>query len=327
MLVRSIGLPGLIEGEAPPPNKTLNLLHLAELNKTPLLFLESLRNLQGYPPLQVQLSYYRYKYRKTLELITLISSLLDRSGVRYTIFKTLKPFPYTPADIDVLLSSGRDLTKASQILEKRGLKPLDRGLYGLTMLSVDHDINVDLTLEVAVSSLIYLDKSLLFEHASQVKVDGFEVQTLKPYADLVTTAAHCVYKEQMYTLSDYYTFSLLSQCYKEALELAKNTHTSFALETALRLTCDITINASGSDNTLTEKLDHSHRTVNLNSSIETSKCLDLPIKYPPHILLEGLLKKIREDPVSRNSLSKALRLSLQPKFINRLLKHITRKAY
>jgi len=57
-------------------------------------------------------------------LTTLASSLLEETGISYTVFKTLKPFPYTPADIDVLLWSKRDLTVAFQTLEKRGLKPL-----------------------------------------------------------------------------------------------------------------------------------------------------------------------------------------------------------
>lgn len=327
MLIKSIGLPGLVEGEAPPLKEALSLLQLAELNKTPLLYLESLRNLKRYPPFEAQLSRYRDKHRKTLDLTALVSSLLEELGIRYTIFKTLKPFLYTPADIDILLRSTRDLTKASQTLEKKGLKPLDRDLYGLTMFSVRHNLNVDLTTEVAASSFIYLDKNLLFKHASQVKVDGFKVQTLKPHADLVTVAAHCMYKEQMYTLSDYYTFALLSQHYQEALELAESTHTKFALEAALKLTYDITVNAFGSDNNLIERLNNSLQTADTNRIIQTGKRLDLPMKYPPSIVLRGLSKKLLEDPVSRKSLPTALKSTLQPKSINRLLEHIMRKGY
>ncbi|MFQ6081231.1 MAG: hypothetical protein ACE5OW_06155, partial [Candidatus Bathyarchaeia archaeon] len=210
---------------------------------------------------------------------------------------------------------------------KRGLKPLDRDLYGLTMLSLDHGVNVDLTTEVAASSFIYLDKTLLFKHTSQVKVDGFEVQTLKPYADLVTVAAHCMYKEQMYTAGDYYTFALSSQHCQEALKLAESAHTRFALETALKLTHDITVNAFGSDNNLIERLKNPLQAVNENRRIQTGERLDLPMKYPPHTLLRGLSKKLLEDPVSRNSLPTALKSALQPNFIHRLLEHIARKGY
>lgn len=326
-LVKSIGLPGLAEGEAPPLKEALSLLQLAELNKVPLLYLESLRKSRRHLSLEAPLSHCRDKHKKTLDLTALISSLLEELGIRYTIFKTLKPFPYTPADIDVLLWSSRDLAKASQILEKRGLKPLDKDLYGLTMFSVDHDINVDLTTEVAVSGLIYLDKNLLFNHVRQVEVEGFEVQTLEPHADLVTTAAHSMYKEQMFMLSDYYTFALSSQYYQEALDLAENAHAKFALEAALKLTYDITINAFGPDNNLIQRLENSIQIVNVNRMIQTRKCFDLPMKYPPSIVLRGLSKKLLEDPVSRNSLPTALKSTIQPKSINKLLNHIKRKGY
>jgi len=327
LLVKSIGLPELVEGEPQPLNKALSLLQLAKLNKIPLLFLESQRKFRNYPPLQAQLSHYRDKHKETLDLTALVSSLLEESGMHYTIFKTLKPFPYTPADIDVLLWSNRDLTEASQILKKKGLKLLDRDSFGLTMFSVDYDINVDLTTEVGASSFIYLDKSSLFEHSCQVKDNGYKVQTPQPYVDLVVVAAHCMYKEQMYTLSDYYTFALSSQYYQEALEFAKKTHAKFALETALKLTHDITINSFGSDNAVAKRLRNSLQGIGMSRMIRIDKNLDLPVKYPSRIVLRGLLEKIREDRNTRNSLPIALKSTLQPKSINRLLTHIKRKGY
>ena len=43
LLLKSIGLPGIIEGEDPSLYKASALLPLAELNKIPLLYLESIR--------------------------------------------------------------------------------------------------------------------------------------------------------------------------------------------------------------------------------------------------------------------------------------------
>jgi hypothetical protein len=321
LLIKSIGLPGLVEGQAPSHNKALSLLQLAELNKISLLFLESLRKLRRHPPIEAQLSRYRDKHRKTLELTALVSGLLEEASIRYTVFKTLKPFPPTPADIDILLWSRSDLIKASQILERRGLRPLDRDLYGLTMFSVSHGINVDLTTEVAASSFIYLDKSLLFKNLTGVRVDGFEVQTLQPHADLVAVAAHSLYKEQMYTASDYYTFALSPQHHREALKLAEKTHTKLALETALKLTHDITVNAFGSSNPLARRIE------SLFGSASTNKSLDLPVKHAPHLLMRGLLEKIMEDSNSRRSLPSAIRSAFNPRFFTELLGHITRKAY
>jgi len=47
----------------------------------------------------------------------------------------------------------------------------------------------------------------------------------------------------------------------------------------------------------------------------------------PSTVLRGLSKKLLEDPVSRNSLPTTLKSTIQPKNINRLLEHITRKGY
>jgi len=198
------------------------------------------------------------------------------------------------------------------------------------MFSVDHGVNVDLTTEVAVSSFIYLDKNLLFKHTSQAEVYGFKVQTLKPQAELVTVTAHCMYKEQMYTLSDYYTLALSLQHYQdyqEASELAESAHAKFAFEVALKLTYDITVNAFGSDKTLIEKFKNTLQKIAMSEVTRLGKSFDLPAKYPPSIVLRSLSKKLLEDPIARKSFPTTLKSSIQPQAINKLLKHITRNAY
>jgi len=196
------------------------------------------------------------------------------------------------------------------------------------MFGVSKGINIDLTTEVAASSFIYLDKSLLFEHVNQVKVDGFKVQTLQPRADLVTVAAHSLYKGQMYTASDYYTFALSSQHYQEALKLAESAHTKFALEIASKLTHDITINVFGPSNPLAEKIESLFRSAGtVNAAASTNRSLHLPMKYGPHLPMRGLLEKILGDPTSRGSLPSALKSAFNPKFFTKLSEHTTRKGY
>jgi len=327
LLARSIGLPGCVEGEPPPPNLALSLFELAVLNKIPLLFLESLRSLDDYPFLEAQLSRYRQSHERTLDLITLVSGLLQASGIRYTVFKTLKPFSYTPADIDVLLWSREDLTRTSQILEKEDLKTLNGDLYGLTMFSVGHSMNVDITTEVAASSFVYLSKKALIEHSTEAEIHNVKVKALHPSADLVAVAAHCLYKEQMYTLADYYTFALSLPHYERALQLAEKTRTKFALSIALKLAYDITLNAFGPDNYLMERLSSLLQTIDLSEVMRTGRSLELPVKYSSHWLLRGLLEKILEDPVSRDSLPEALQSAVQPGFFRKLMRHMKRKGY
>jgi hypothetical protein len=324
-LAKSIGLPGTIEGKAPLQGDSLKLFNLAKLNKIPLLYLESII-IKKSSPLETQLLYYRGRYERTLDLTAQVSGLFGESDIRYVLFKTLKPFPYTPSDIDVLFWSNQDLLNACFLLKKRGFTVLDTDLNGVTMYSFKHQLNVDLTTAVAVSGFTYLDKTMLFNNKAQVKINGVNVQTLAPSADLVTVAAHCMYKEQMYLLSDYYTCVLSSQFFQEALELAKCAHVKFALETALKITNDITVAAFGSNKAITKKLDQSLSSVDLGVVVSAGD-FDFPAKYPPQILLRGLTKKFLQDPALRRSLSPGLRSTLRSETILRLLSHFYRKGY
>lgn len=328
LLIKAIGLPGLVEGEPLRYNEALNLFWLAALNKIPLLYLESIKKQRNHSFLKAQLLKYRNKYSKTLNLTAQVSSLLEESGIHYTVFKTLKPFPYTPADIDMLLLSSGELGKVSNILKKSDFITLERDLYGVSMYSYKHDLIIDLTTEVAVSGFIYLDKSLLSKYIYQVNVDRIKVQALYPHAELVIVATHCMYKEQMYTLSDYYTFTLFSQYYQEALKLTESVHAKLALEVALKITYDITVNVFGSNNILVKKIESLFRGTGMFERVSsTKKNLELPMKYSPSLLMRGLLEKILEDSISRGSLPLALNSAFRTRFFTKLLNHILRKSY
>lgn len=323
-LIKSVGLPGIIEGKASLSSKRLNLFHLSKLNKIPLLYLES-QGAKGLSSLDLELSRYRKKYEETLNLTKKVSDVFEKSGIHYTLFKTLKPFPNTPSDIDVLLWSNNDLKKAYSVLKDNGFRALDKDQYGITMYNVEHSLNVDLTTEVAVSGFIYLDKILLFDNTTQVKINDFTVQTLSLSADLAMIAAHCMYKEQMYLLSDYYAIVLSSHYVKEALPFARNANVYFALEIALQITYDITIRAFGSNNAIAKELDSC-----LSSNFKLSNAKEsfgLPEKYPLHIMLRGLLEKFLEDQTSRSSLSAGFRATFRPRAIHRLFSHVSRKSY
>jgi len=325
-LVRAIGVPNIIEGTSVTTKKS-TLLSLAELNKIPLLFLENIEKEKMDEYLNTKLAHYKDKRSRTLEMMGEVANIFNNAEIPYALFKTLKPFSYTPADIDILLYSNKDLAKANNILNENGFKKSSSDSYGSTIFSARHHSNIDLTTKVAVSGFVYLDKEILFKHVGQALVNNFKVQTLNPYADLVVAAAHCMYKEQMYTLSDYYTFVLLSRYYQKAIELIKFTHSSIALDMALKLTYNITLNAFGPNNDLIQKLKIALKIAITKDPIQKARTYELPIKYPPKIIMKSLLKKLAEDPTSRNSLLTATKSSIQPRFAKRLLNHIERKSY
>jgi len=323
LLVQHIGIPGNYER---PSSQLRNedfqsFLQLAEQNKIPLLFLQTVTCNRNIQPI---LSHYEERYKNTLTLITYTADLLEKIKVPYALFKTLKPFPYTPSDIDVLLKSDESLPTVAETLKNRGCIPLEKDNYGLTMFSPKHKMNIDLTTQIAVSGLIYVNKKLLFDHLCKVEVNEVTVQTLKPEAELLVVAAHGVFKEQAYTLSDYYTFAMFTQYWKEATKLAENFYLEHAFDMTLKMTKQVTANSFGSTSAPMKKFVEAG-VVNV---LETrGEEYELPKKYDSTFLMMAFLKKIIEDPVSKQSLPCMARSVSNPAFYKRIVEHATRKTY
>jgi len=251
-------------------------------------------------------------------LITYAADLLDRTKVPYAIFKTLKPFPYVPSDIDILLRSDESLQTVTGTLKNHGCVPLKKDNYGLTMLSPKHKMNIDLTTQIAVSGLVYLNKQLLFDHLCEVQVNGVAVKKPEPEAELLVAAAHSVFKEQTYTLSDYYTFILSTQYWEEATKLAESLCLEYIFDTTLRMTKRVTDTSFGSMNTSMKRE---------GGEGTSGKDFELPKKYDLNSLMVAFLKKMIEDPVSKHSLPIMAQSIYEPAFYKKIVEHATRKTY
>lgn len=324
-LVRLIGIPNICEPTLKLESDSIpSFLTTAEQNKIPLLFLKTATyNIKNHN-IQHILSQYEKKNKNTLDLIASTAKLLEKIGVRHTFFKTLKPFPYTPSDVDVLLWSNKNLKTIVKALKSQGCISLEKSTYGVTMFSPKHKMNVDLTTQIAVSGLIYVNKELLFSCISQVEICENTVQTLKPSADLLVVASHSIFKEQTYTLSDYYTFVMLTQHWKEAAELAKKFHLKHAFDTILKMTKAMTIIAFGSANPLMKSFEE----VGVANAEELiSEDFELPKKYDLATLTVAFLKKIKDDPISKKSLFHMAQSASHPAFYKKVIEHATRETY
>jgi hypothetical protein len=92
-------------------------------------------------------------------------------------------------------------------MQKAGYQLVAPGSSSTTFKDRKLNIGIDLYKQVAVSSIVYLDKRKLAEHVTTAKTsDDKDIRILKPEADLACIVSHSVIKEQMYTLSEYYTF-------------------------------------------------------------------------------------------------------------------------
>ena len=213
LLVNLIGIPNVRKPDLSQlkTENITNFLKLAEKNKIPLLFLREAASKIELEATKTMLLKYEEKYERSIELTKFVASAFKKSDINYTFFKTMKPFPYVPSDVDVLFWTNSDLKKAVRTLTGEGCKVLAEDTYGVTMFSPLHDLNIDLTTQIAVSGLIYVNKESLVNHTRELEFYGTTVKTLNSPADLVVVTAHSIFKEQMFTLSDYYFLVMFKQ--------------------------------------------------------------------------------------------------------------------
>jgi len=324
-LVRLIGIPGIFEPTMRISEKDIaSFLPVAEQNKIHLLFLETVTKNAKNQHIQQKLSHYKEKYKNFLDLTAFTANSLEKVKVRYTLFKTLKPFSCTPSDVDVLLWSNQELETVVTFLTNMGCISLDKSAYGRTMFSPKHKLNIDLTTQVASSGLVYLDKKSLFEHVDTFETHGTTAKSLESAVDLLIVAAHSIFKEQLYTLSDYYTFVMLAQYWKKAAKLSKRFHVEQALNTVLGLTIVTTLTAFGSMDPFRKEFGEL-RVADVAELV--GEDFELPKKLGLTTLAIAFLRKIRDDPASMKSLSYMARFAASPAIYKRIVEHATRRTY
>jgi hypothetical protein len=150
----------------------------------------------------------REKYKKMLEAVERVSSTLAGFGISHAVFKTIRPYTSTTVDIDtVIFGNHADYELAMRAMGKSGYAMLGVGPASATFWDSTANIGVDLYDEIAVSALCYLDKDQLSGFSKNtILPNGKTATLLGPEADLVAIVAHSLIKEQMYTLSEYYSF-------------------------------------------------------------------------------------------------------------------------
>jgi hypothetical protein len=343
-LLRFIGLPGVVEGhgfENADVHFLLNLFSLSERNKVPLLFLERALEIESQSK-SLQMLFDKYKERSqfVFDLMARVNEKLASSKTEYVVFKTFKPFPFITVDIDIIFSTRRDLMKACSILSHGGFPVAGSGAYSVSLFSPKHDMNIDLQLEMSVSQMVYLNKQQLQRHKTEININGCTAPVFDSPAELLTVVAHSFYKEQMFTLSEYYTTALrmLSMSDKQLrtlLELAEQTHVELSLKLILNMVNSLTaaafkrklpvltdtarlVKLSQIEEEI-EKVAHNHFVQNRN----------LPHKFPPSVVAAAFMSKFTKDPLLRGTMKQQFVeiVSNSSKFFGDTLMHINRDTY
>ena len=236
-LIRIIGSPLMpVGGRLLTNDESSELYQLAVRNKIPLLYLEALKGEGRLNQLEAKYNEEKENYLKFTEGVSRVSKILDTTGIKYVIFKTIKPYPVVPVDIDLLILSNDDMyRRAVEALLRAGYPPqtpnivniadltdedaykeavelLTRPTYrrkhispsGTDFVDVEYGIDIDLQKDIALSYIVYLDKDKFGDHIIESKLNGQVVNILTPEFDLMSVIAQSL-MEQLYLLGEYYT--------------------------------------------------------------------------------------------------------------------------
>lgn len=275
-------------------DRAARLFKKAEHNKIPLLFLEALG--ETY---QARFSTQAKKYYDAKNaagyMMAEVADKLNKAEVEYVIFKTLKPFPYAPADIDLLLASREDLKKTCNLLSSSENIHVAKDSYTHTFRSTTHGLNIDLYEWPTVANMIYLDKTMLFNHTTECPFNGFSIKTLDSVAEIVAVASHAIYKEQTYTLAEHFTIiHHLRTCRLEnVIEVSSQTSTLPALMISLSAS-NALIQATQSNEAINIPYGNEKESFPLEK-------LDFPFKLKPSLIAWLYLKKIQNDRLARST--------------------------
>jgi len=216
---------------------------------------------------------YDIEYRRFLSIKQVfadIAEVLSSNGIDYAVFKSLRPYPFTTVDIDVIVF--KEYEEAVRCLSKYGYRVLGSGPESVTF-SGPGGVSVDLYREVAVSRVVYVDKDVLRKHVTEVETPFGVVVNLSPEADLIAFANHALVKEHMFTLADYFTVKglLLRSDVDVLSRLVLETRSVYVLGVVLGLVRDIVECVYGG---------------------RVGKCPVLPLKFPPWVVARALGEKL-----------------------------------
>lgn len=312
----------------------LELLRYAAKNRLSLLYLDAINQREASDSLASLCAKEIAKYIETSNALIRISHLLTDAHIKHAVIKTVRPYLFTTVDIDVLIfGNAVDYERAIKTVRDAQYLQLASGPMSVTFQDPKMKIGIDLYREVAVSCVPYIDKAKLIGNILDAKLpNGGIIKTLTPEADLLTIIAHSIIKENMYTMSEYYThINYLERLnVNRFIELVKQTH----LRSSTRI--HTTISAmlhKAAHKTVPKKLIQILNQLGrdeLETAILQKKGFEMPHKYHPITIIRCLLEILEEDK-TRKGIAMQMFHALDPRFsqdfLKKLISHIVRETY
>jgi hypothetical protein len=192
------------------------LFELAFENRVELLFLDALIRLKRITGFEEQYKTLRERHEMTLSVISKAGKLLGESNVPYVVFKSIKPYPATPNDTDILcLGNKKDYQRGMSVFLKSGYKehgiaPLQINIYdprgeGKTGPGKKGGTYyIDFYQDIAADYFVYVDKNKLIPHVREERVEDNVIKVLAPEPELAIVMYHNVFPEKTFHLEHLY---------------------------------------------------------------------------------------------------------------------------
>ncbi len=347
-LLRMLGSP-LIGNSAPEPlRESKELFSCAFRNRIGLMYLDALRRSHKLDKLAAMYRDLSDREKETLITASRVSSVLRKANVDHVIVKTLRPYPATPNDVDVVcLGDKRIFKRGERALQEAGyvllLKKQEQNGYcdprGAYLLAENRHVDemytggryfLDFYRNLAADHFQYMDKSKLSNAVIKVSpVDSCEFLVLEPLSDLCTILMHSVFPHQRYGLESFYTITY-RLCEAEPSEiqrfgaLVRSYNLEYAAAAFLAVTHRVHTEVFGFvPPKLREALD-AVGMLHYESRNFAQSSLDMPYVFSKRVVWGAVFWKLREKNALRSMLTQLVSM-VRPSFFSDVMFEMRRK--
>jgi len=216
-LIKIIGSP-FVKGFPDVPTAVLEKIYdKAFVNRVALLYL-TIHRKEGWPA-QLEKKYQKLNARRirTLDIISNLGEALNEFSVKdYAIFKSLKPYPATPNDTDVINFGDKEQFKAvldhlyaknyqfhewapmqTTLIHPKGIGKTGKGKKGGTYY-------IDMYSDISTDYFLYIDKRSLEPYVETRQLNEKQFQNVKKEVELAIILFHNVFPERTFQLEHFY---------------------------------------------------------------------------------------------------------------------------
>lgn len=211
----AVSLFTMIERTVDSPYRNYELKHhyLDKLKQlVPYCYVNKILNLLVFhgPQILRKTSLYKKLYVQRLRFLKHLKEIikvLESCHADFIVFKTLRPVPETPVDIDIVVKDSADLyTVLDGLRKKFSIKVWDFSIYSVGVYIKDLREFVDLYIKPHVANIVYLDSEPLLRHKIYIYVDEMGEEVYMPVPapeyEFCLILGHATIKEGLLTLND-----------------------------------------------------------------------------------------------------------------------------